>query len=212
MSSLSAQLAVHLSPRINQLDAAMLDNEITQHLSEQLKSALSYVPYHHFNLSSNTLTTAAEILLLLFTTGRQLPTPGQSMLYVAPRTTHAAFGDMKRRNIRLSSERQASARSKIFSRRRSSESVAGLSAKRRVAFMLLSCVVPLATDAVIARLAAPFSANESERARACRQRLRNFLVAARNVARFLGVVNSFAFIRHGQFRTLPARVAGGCSP
>jgi hypothetical protein len=121
MSSLSAQLAVHLSPRINQLDAAMLDNEITQHLSEQLKSALSYVPYHHFNASSNTLTTAAEVLLLLFITGRQPPTPGQSMLCVAPRTTHAAFGDMKRRNIRLSSERQASARSKIFGRRRSSE-------------------------------------------------------------------------------------------
>jgi hypothetical protein len=86
MGSLTRSLSFAISPRINQLDAAMLDNEIIQHLSEQLKSALSFVPYHHFNLSSGTLSTAAEVLLLLVTTGQQLPTPGQLMLYVAYRT------------------------------------------------------------------------------------------------------------------------------
>ena len=86
MSSLTRSLSLAISPRINQLDAAMLDSEIIQHLSEQLKSALSFVPSHHFNLSSGTLSTAAEVLLLLVTTGQQLPTPGQLMLYVAYRT------------------------------------------------------------------------------------------------------------------------------
>jgi hypothetical protein len=59
-------------------------------------------------------------------------------------------------------------------------------------------------------LMTPLSANESERARMFRERFRSFCIIIRNVTRFLGVVNAFLFFRHGQFRTLSARVAGGC--
>jgi hypothetical protein len=82
MGSLSRPIPLPVSPRINQLDAAMLDNEIVQHMSEQLKSALAYIPSHHFNSSPSTLATVADVLFFLATTARQLPTPGQSMLYV----------------------------------------------------------------------------------------------------------------------------------
>ena len=88
MSALATPLSLPISPRINQLDAAMLDNEITLHLADQLKHALAYIPLHHFDISTSTITAAAEVMFLLFTTGRQLPTPGQSMLYAAGHTSH----------------------------------------------------------------------------------------------------------------------------
>jgi hypothetical protein len=112
-------------------------------------------------------------------------------------------------NIRLCSTGQVEKRAKSFGRRRSPESVGGLSMKRRLAFMALSCLLPLATDVLISRLTRPLRANESERGRAFRDRCRALLVAVRNLARFLSVVNAFVFIRHGYFRTLPARIAGG---
>jgi hypothetical protein len=83
MGSLSTRVSLQVSPRINQLDASMLDNEVSQHLSEQLKSALAFIPSRHFNFSPQTLAAAADILFFLATTGRQLPTPGQAMLYAA---------------------------------------------------------------------------------------------------------------------------------
>jgi hypothetical protein len=110
-------------------------------------------------------------------------------------------------NIRLCKSTQTS---KSIGRRRSPESVAGLSANRRAIFIILSCLLPLATDAIISRLTTPLRANESDRSRVFRERFRNFLVTIRNVARFLGVINAFAFIRHGYFRTLPTRMSGGC--
>jgi hypothetical protein len=110
-------------------------------------------------------------------------------------------------NIRLCKSTQTS---KSIGRRRSPESVSGLSANRRAIFIILSCLLPLATDAIISRLTTPLRANESDRSRVFRERLRNFLVTIRNVARFLGVINAFAFIRHGYFRTLPTRMSGGC--
>lgn len=191
MGSSSRSIALPISPRINQLDAAMLDHEIVQHMSEQLKSALAYIPTHHFNFSPGTLSAVSNLLFFLATTARQLPTPGQSML-----------------NIRLCSTSQAQKRNKSFGRRRSPETVRGLSLKRRMAFMVLSCLLPHAADAVISRLMRPLRPNESERVRVLRDRFRELMVAVRNLARFLSVVNAFAFIRHGYFRTLPARVAG----
>ena len=84
-SSLSALNLLPVSPRINQLDAAMLDNEVIQNLSEQLKNALVYIPSPHFNFSTKTVAAAADFLFCLVTTGRQLPTPGQAMLCEARR-------------------------------------------------------------------------------------------------------------------------------
>ena len=214
----------------------MLDNEITSHLAEQLKHALAYIPSHHFDISTSVISAAAEFMFLLFTTGRQLPTPGQSMLYaarhssyIACRASHVAYNtshfkphkshaspfcfaccDILCMNISMCSTGQALKRAKSFGRRRSPESVKGLSMKRRMAFIMISCLLPLASDAVISRLMTPLSANESERAHLFRERVRSFFIVIRNVARFLGVVNAFAFIRHGKFRALPARIAGGC--
>jgi hypothetical protein len=37
------------------------------------------------------------------------------------------------------------------------------------------------------------------------------LVTARNLARFVSILNAYAFIRYGEFRTLSARIAGGCT-
>jgi hypothetical protein len=91
MSALPTPLSLPISPRINQLDAAMLDNEITLHLADQLKYALAYIPLHHFDVSTSTITAAAEVMFLLFTTGRQLPTPGQSMLYASGHTYHTSL-------------------------------------------------------------------------------------------------------------------------
>ena len=114
-------------------------------------------------------------------------------------------------NIRICSVSEAAKRAQSFGRRRTPESFAGLSLPRRALFLILSCLLPLATDAAIARLMLPLRANESDNMRAFRQSLRSFLVAARNLARFFSVVNAFVFIRHGHFMTLPARVVGGCT-
>ena len=214
MGSLSNSIPIPTSPRINQLDAAMLDNEIVQHVSEQLKSALAYIPSHRLNASPSTLSAIADVLFFLATTARQLPTPGQSMLYVARRVqplTSCACSNTLCMNIRLCSVSQAKKRAKSSGRRRAPESVGGLSLKRRMAFMAIACVLPLAADAVISRLARPLRADESEQMRVFRDRFRTLLVAARNLARLLSVVNAYAFIRHGYFRTLPARIAGGCA-
>lgn len=213
MGSSSRSIALPISPRINQLDAAMLDHEIVQHMSEQLKSALAYIPTHHFNFSPGTLSAVSNLLFFLATTARQLPTPGQSMLCVAPLfkaiyVSHTCIHTLSM-NIRLCSTSQAQKRNKSFGRRRSPETVRGLSLKRRMAFMVLSCLLPHAADAVISRLMRPLRPDESERVRVLRDRFRELMVAVRNLARFLSVANAFAFIRHGYFRTLPARVAGG---
>ena len=114
-------------------------------------------------------------------------------------------------NIRLCSVSEAAKRAKSFGRRRTPESYAGLSALRRVVYLILSCLLPLATDAIISRLMLPLRSNESDKVRTFRHIFRSFLVAARNLARFFGVVNALAFIRHGHFMTLPARLVGGCA-
>jgi hypothetical protein len=87
--------------------------------------------------------------------------------------------------------------------------VSGLSIKKRAALFLLTCILPLATDTAIHRLTTPLHTNESQRERSIRERLSRFLVFVRNLSRLLGLFNAFAFIRHGYYKTLPARIVGG---
>jgi hypothetical protein len=115
MSSLSALNSLPVSPRINQLDAAMLDNEVIQNLSEQLKNALVYIPSPHFNFSTKTVAAAADFLFCLVTTGRQLPTPGQAMLCEARRMQIASTSlNTLCMNIRICSVSEAAKRAKSF--------------------------------------------------------------------------------------------------